>query len=211
MTCPEVRDELPALLYGELAAQPSAAVEEHLAQCGKCRAELAALRHARRLLDAVPAPTIQVDPAAIMLAENERQMRRLRRWRWAALASTAAAAVIVLLALGLNLEMRIEAHQMVLRWGVPPSPAPAEVAVVPKVSEPPLDPSPGLQYQLVLLTHLAEGLINRDVKQHEELAQLREGVRELQRNARLRINSVERDVSALYAVVFGTAKKGATE
>ena len=43
MTCDEIRDLLPLHLYGDVNDAERAAVEAHLATCGECRAELAAL------------------------------------------------------------------------------------------------------------------------------------------------------------------------
>src|SRR5919199_1642583 len=49
-----VRDELSAYLDGELAPAARQAVDEHLAACAECRAELESLRQTRDLLRALP-------------------------------------------------------------------------------------------------------------------------------------------------------------
>jgi hypothetical protein len=47
--------------------------------------------------------------------------RRLRRWKWAASFIVAAAAGLAFLVLATRTELRVEGHQLVLRWGTPPS------------------------------------------------------------------------------------------
>jgi Putative zinc-finger len=59
-----VHDELPALLGGELSPSAAAAVEDHLAVCDRCRAELAAVAFvARELRSAARVPF--ADPAEL--------------------------------------------------------------------------------------------------------------------------------------------------
>ena len=58
-----IRDQLPLLAHGTLAAAEVATVRSHVSSCAVCRAELAVLEVSRRVLDAkVP----RVDPAAIV-------------------------------------------------------------------------------------------------------------------------------------------------
>lgn len=230
MSCLQIHDELPALLYGELSPQQAARIEEHLATCPACRAELAACKHTRALLDQVPAPAVDVNAARILQREALRQLGRLRRWRRLAILTTGAAAAIGLLLVGLNLDVRVEAHQVVLRWGSPPTveaPAIPIAAVAPDVS-PPItksDAASALQTQLVILTQLTQGLADTEARQRKdlgqmqrevtqmqrELAMMRDAVRDAQRQSGRRVSAIERDVSALYAAFFGTTKKGAAE
>jgi predicted anti-sigma-YlaC factor YlaD len=118
MKCTDVRAALPLLLYGESSPQ-DAALREHLAACPTCRREYEALTGVRRLLDDAAVPPIAVDLSQIHRTLAERQLRRVRRWRRAAVAFGALTAVL-LLALGLRLEFRLEASQLVVRWGDPP-------------------------------------------------------------------------------------------
>ncbi len=215
MNCPDARNELAALLYGELDARQLSAIRQHAAECPKCRTEIEGLEHARKLLDAAsPPPAVHVDAAAILRSEAERQLLRLRRWRRWTLAASAAAAALLVLAVGFKLELRVEAHQLVLRWGAPPvsEAAPVQAAAFPQVTA---DSDAAMQAQLVTLTRLAQGLIettgDRDAKHRKELQQLRDGLRDLERQAGLRLRAIDRDVTALYAAVFGVNKKGASE
>ncbi|WP_229710994.1 zf-HC2 domain-containing protein, partial [Sinomonas atrocyanea] len=50
----EQRMDLGAYVLGALSGQERQAVEDHLAQCAQCRAELAGLETLPALLDAVP-------------------------------------------------------------------------------------------------------------------------------------------------------------
>ena len=121
MNCSEIRDRLPALIYGHLPADEARQVQAHLAACDACRGQAAALQQVRGALDVLPVPLVQVDVARLHRETAARQERRLRRWRRLALVACAAAAIIGLLAASSHWEFRIEAHQMVLRLG-PASP-----------------------------------------------------------------------------------------
>jgi anti-sigma factor RsiW len=212
MNCIEIQNALPVLLYGELETEAAKRLEEHLAGCPDCRRELAALKLTQKRLDAVPAPAVQLDVGRIFQEEAQRRLVQLRRWRRLALAAAAVAAASILVALLLNLEVRVEGHQLVLRWGSPPA-LPERIVDQPSEVNP--EATAALQAQLVVLTQLAQGLTEtaagRDAKQRKELTQIRDNVRDLQRQLGYRLNSIERDQSALYAAVFGPSKKGATE
>jgi negative regulator of sigma E activity len=54
----EQREQLSAYVDGELPAGERALVEEHVATCAECRAEVAALTQLRRVLRALPAPAL---------------------------------------------------------------------------------------------------------------------------------------------------------
>src|SRR5262249_20849602 len=121
--CHQTREALPALLYGDLPPDEATAVRHHLAECPACRAEQAALQQVRSLLDAAEPPAVAVDLPRLYRAAVQRQEKQLRRWRRLACAALAAAAML-LLVFGLKLEVRLEQHQLVLRWGAPPAPVP---------------------------------------------------------------------------------------
>jgi hypothetical protein len=121
MNCPQARDQLAELLYGELKPEWKDLLEKHLAECSGCRREHLALAGVRQMLDQVPAPGGQIDLSRLYREAALAQERRLRRWRRLALSFSAAAAVFVVLVVGLRLEARLEPHQMVLRWGPPPT------------------------------------------------------------------------------------------
>jgi len=91
--CPngEIRDMLPDLLHDRLDATTRASVEQHLASCDDCRAELALLRDLRSTIRRAPA----VDAAAIAAAiPAYRAPARQRSWTgWRAAAAIAAITV----------------------------------------------------------------------------------------------------------------------
>jgi anti-sigma factor RsiW len=86
--CPnaEIRDLLPDMVHGTLDGSARAQVEEHLASCADCSAELELLANARRVLAVAP----QVDAARIAAAISRPAARRADRfagapmWRIAA-------------------------------------------------------------------------------------------------------------------------------
>ncbi|MDP9884902.1 putative anti-sigma-YlaC factor YlaD [Sinomonas atrocyanea] len=102
----EQRADLGAYVLGALSPQERQAVEEHLAECAPCRAELAGLETLPALLDAVPAErAAQIAHDAVrppepgtapreLLARVTRR-RRARAAGWAASLAAAAAAFFV--------------------------------------------------------------------------------------------------------------------
>jgi hypothetical protein len=207
MNCTDARPHLPALLYGDLAPAEARAVEQHLAGCPACRQQYAELRQLRRALDAVPAPSVQVDLPAVYREAAARQARQARRWRRAALACAALAA-LVLLAFGLRLQVRVDAHQFVLRWGdVPEVTAPSPPS---RAEESPAlaDLERRLQLASSLIHALADDVEARDAHQQELLKRLqrRLDAHQLQDNARW--NEARRDIAALYTAQFGSPGKG---
>ena len=67
-TCGRVRNELPAFLYGELAPDSHAALEQHIDACVPCREELNALRETQRLLSRWETPVVNDDPRQLARA-----------------------------------------------------------------------------------------------------------------------------------------------
>jgi hypothetical protein len=101
--CGRIRNELAAYLYGELAGEGNAALEQHLARCAACRDELAALRETRKLLARWETPRAGEDPRRLarsiaqLARVEERSSPRARRGRlvrWSAILSGAAAALV---------------------------------------------------------------------------------------------------------------------
>jgi hypothetical protein len=212
MNCPDVRARLPALAYDGLSPAEREPLDKHLAACPSCRKELDELRQVRRLLAAVPAPAVPVDLPALYRRAAELQARRLRRWRRLAVASSAAAAVLFLL-FGLGLEVRVEAHQVVLRWGTPPAatpdaPAPDHQAQVPPEQPPPAPAVTADQVRTLqqLVQALAEDAQERDYRTQQQVDQLQASLRQFQQQQALRCGAVERDVAALYSAQFPTRK-----
>jgi hypothetical protein len=199
MNCPQVRDHLPALLYGDLAPAEAAPVEEHLKACTACQLERAALDRLRQALDAVPVPAVAVDVAQVYRLEAERQQRRLRRWRRLAVAAVAAAAAVVVLTAALRLEVRVEGNQVSLRWGAPP--AAPDVALA--AGRPESRPLAEAQEQLQLLSELLQGLREdcdaRDQRRQEALARLQAQLDDLRQHVARRWDVTDADVAALSA------------
>lgn len=203
MKCTDVRAALPLLIYGEASTAEEAALREHLTGCAACRGELEDLHGIRRLLDAAPIPRVEVDLARLHQARADRQARRLRRWRRAALALTAAAAGL-LLVLGLQLEFRLDAGQLVVRWGNPPPAAPHRDTSVPPIVHLDQRPtvSPDTEAQLRVLRELIHALKqdsdDREERFQERLNRLQTHVQLLQAQTDRRWSATEQDVAALY-------------
>ena len=84
---------LSGYLDGEVSSEESAAVREHLGDCGACRDELQAVMEARAAVRALPL----LEPPAFLLPAEEASHRR--RWYM----PIAAAAAVVVVAAGLLL------------------------------------------------------------------------------------------------------------
>jgi|ERR671914_1020073 anti-sigma factor RsiW len=91
----EIRDLLPDLARGALSGQSLVAVEQHLATCASCRAELALLQKARQLLGAAPAVNTARIAAAVVRADPARRVPSISppsRKAWLLAASVAVLA-----------------------------------------------------------------------------------------------------------------------
>ena len=86
----DIRDLLPDLARGALTGSSLAAVQQHVATCASCRAELALVRNAQAVLGVAP----PVDAARVAAAVvRSRAVRRIPSQRlWLAAASVAAIA-----------------------------------------------------------------------------------------------------------------------
>jgi anti-sigma factor RsiW len=212
MNCSDVRTHLADWLHDDLTAEQTARLERHLADCPTCRREADAVEHVCRLLDVVPAPTVQVDLPSLYREAALRQERRARRWRRSALALLGAAALL-LLAFGLRLEVRVEAHQATLRWAPPPE---REVPMPLPERRPPEPVLPvaqealaaGTPEQMLILRELIHALAadvdRRDHHLQQELVQLRE----LIRRTGGRLTDTERQLAALHAAQLILVQKG---
>jgi hypothetical protein len=214
MNCAEARTHLPSLVYGDLAPAAADAVRRHLAGCAACRQHHADLQQLRHALDSVPAPSVQVDLPRLYREAAERQERRARRWRRAALACCAAAALL-LLVVGLRLQVRVDAHQLIVRWGSAPEPL-AGVPAPPRDAPPPDTPDAlalaeareRLELMSNLIHALNEDLEARDAQQKQALKRLQARLDEMQFQGNVRWGETERNIAALYAAHFGPTKKG---
>jgi anti-sigma factor RsiW len=210
MNCSEVRESLAALVYGDLGPDKANAVRQHLAGCAGCREVGAGLEQVRGLLDAVPAPLVRVDLPRLYAEAARRQERRLRRWRRAALVALSAAA-LVLLAFGLSLQIRLEGHQVVVRWGAPPplaEPSPPNPQVPLVALEPAAVTAEDIQLVKKLIHALAADVHLRDREQREAIARLQNRLEALDSQSQGRWTALGRDVLALYTAQFGPANQG---
>jgi hypothetical protein len=221
MNCADVRARLPLLLYGDLPANEAEEVRQHLARCPACQGEQTTLIQLRRLLAAVPEPAATVDLPRLYRDAAESQGRRLRRWRRIATAAVAAAAVVFLALFLSRLEVRLDNHQLVLRWGdVPPQPEVPVPPTPPPQPEPPvitLSPpatTADIEDRLRLLSELVQELSNdadrREVRRLEEMARLRTQVQNLQQQLIEQRLATEKDVAALYSAQSSDKQKGAS-
>jgi anti-sigma factor RsiW len=99
-----VVDDLAAYEEGELDLARAARTNAHLARCKSCRAALEDVRHARRLLEALPPLAMPSDQVARL---NARLLRRpSAAWRVPSLAVTAAVVLLIGVALVLRYSLR---------------------------------------------------------------------------------------------------------
>jgi hypothetical protein len=213
MNCQETREQLPSFLYGGLAPEVQEAAEAHLATCADCRHELDALSQLRRALDAVRPMTAAVDLPRLYRAAAVAQERRFRRWRRAALALAGLAAALGLFAILPSLEFRLEAHQFTLRWGAPPPLPLPHSAPLPSQPKPEEGTSfvstktPDIEERVQTLTELVS-LVADDRKNRSDLENLRQQLNELRQQIRQLRESTDRDVAAMYAILYPEPKKG---
>jgi hypothetical protein len=210
MKCSLAREELPALLYGDLAPEPRDRLQAHLAACTACLQELATLEGVRGMLDGVLVPPMQVDVARLYREAARRQAQRLRTWRRAACAFGAAAAAVLLLALGLNLDIHLESHQVVVRWGAPaplakeePTPAPGNPPArdIVQVETPSAaDTAAEVRTLSELVQLLVKDIEARDERVQLDVTQLRAIVRELQRKTAEQWAAAQRDIAGMYTL-----------
>jgi hypothetical protein len=218
MNCADAQARLPGLLYGDLAEAEADAVRRHVAGCPSCQCEQAALAQVRRLLDAVPAPPGAIDLPRLYREAAGEQALRWRRWRRLAVVSLAAAAAVTAVVFLSRLEIRMDAHQVVLRWGAVPAAPEVPQPPVPRPEQPLTSPalpesSGEVEQQLRLLTALVQTLSEdadlRDGRQQQEIARLRAEMQVLRQQLGEQRLVTERDVAALYAAQFPDKQKGA--
>jgi hypothetical protein len=208
MTCTEVRTRLPALLYGDLRPDEAEAVRKHVAGCPECRQEQADLERVRRLLDQAPAPpAARVDLPRLLADAAARRARRYRHWRRAA--ALVAAAAVILLGVLLKLEVRLEAHQVVLRWGpAPEAPPPWPVPPAPEKSAPAEVTAADLRLVRELIHALAADVAYRDRQQQQALLRLAARLDGLDQQAQERWETTLGFTAALTRIQLDSRNRG---
>jgi hypothetical protein len=219
MNCSDVHQRLPNFLYGDADPQEASAIQEHLKDCQDCRKDQLNLQRLRLALDAVPAPAVTVDLQQVYQSASLRQARKLRRWRQAACALCALAALL-LVAVFLRFEIRVEGHQLSVRWGavpeVPQSSAPVSDDNFAVQNSPHLPPdwpkTSDIDERLQLMASLIDALTTEvdthDANHQQEIARLRQRLDLLQASGDTRWHDTERDLAALYVAQFGSSQKG---
>src|SRR5205807_10411967 len=127
------------------------------------------------------------------------------RWRRAAVVLLGAAALL-LLVLGLKLEVRVNAHQLVVRWGATPepaTPAPQSPRIVHADPSPPSINAEEFQLMKDLIHALAADADTRDRQWQREVATLQGRLEALQS----RSQQSDRLVAALYTAQFKPVTK----
>lgn len=215
MNCTDLRPLLPGAIYGDLTETEAAQVAEHLTGCSSCRLEHAALQRVSQQLNALTTPSVQIDFPHLYQEAARVQRRPQRRW-WVAGAGLAAA-VLIGLAL-LKLEVCAEGHQLVIRWGAPPS-APVDLTPTPAPNPPVVlaanpESEERLKFIADYLNALARDAENREKSLKAELSRLQARQNQLQAQSAQsaeRMAATERDVAVLYNVQFNPTTKGASE
>lgn len=216
MNCADIRAHLAAFVYGDLPATEAAAVERHLADCPSCRTERSQLERMRRALDAVPAPSVQVDTNTLYERLARRQAAGARRWRRAALAIAAVAAAVLIAVTALRLDVRVHKDELVIRWGETGAiDAPAVQRLVDHV---PQDTRAlaGLRDEVHTLAELVQAIATdvdtRDRSRQRDVAALQARIESMQQELARTQSATERDVAALYAAHFplNSSRKGTT-
>ncbi|OWK44444.1 anti-sigma factor family protein [Fimbriiglobus ruber] len=218
MICDDVRGHLPLYLTADLPPPTAAAVRDHLAGCGACRADHADLLAVRSLLDAAPLPVVPpVDLGAVYQAALARHAQSARLGRRGACAAAALAAGIAFLALVPRVEITLGASEFAVRWGLPAPVVPQPVAPIPPPPAPPAGPGPSEYANLVrqqaetearlhdlkdLLLTLAADVDERDQKQKDRIAVVLQQLRGLDASTREQFRETEKTNSALYTAVF---------
>ncbi len=201
MLCSKVRDQLPLFVYGDLKPGEAAVVESHLTTCSDCQGKVASLRRLRERLNLPPVPAMSVDMTALHQQAGDLQAKHARRWRRLAV-TLGSAAALLLIALAVRFEVRLDNHQLVLRWGSPPPEAPRPAASVPDLAPVLVRHSPATEEQLRLLSDLIHALKKdvdaRDRDQQREIAILQARLQALQIQANQRWIETDRNVEALY-------------
>lgn len=125
-TCPE-KESFIALLYGEIEDIERGALTNHLGECERCAAEMAALEGARGSLAAWTAPDLTRGFELVSRAGRPDPRAWLAAWR-PALAYAAAAALVIGVSAGVaNLDVRYGPEGFVVRTGWSNAGAPSTV------------------------------------------------------------------------------------
>jgi hypothetical protein len=215
MTCKEVRELLPTLLYDNPPPADADAVRTHLASCSACSQEYAELERVRHALDSVPVPPVSVNVSCVFQQAAVLQQRRARRLRRATVAVCALAAALLLVVL-LRLEIRFDAHQLVLRWGdaskeqplIERQPAPEPTVIVQRE----VVTNPEVEEQLRVIRDmvhaLAGSLDTRDARVWKAVGQVETRLEALRLQDTRRWSENDRYISALYKTIFPDSQRG---
>ncbi|MCI0681732.1 MAG: hypothetical protein L0Y71_06485 [Gemmataceae bacterium] len=213
MNCEQAR---ALLVEGGAAAAIDESLTDHLAACPACARVRRELDQVRRALDAVPGPPVRVDLGALYRRAGELERLRYRNWRRLAWAASAAAAIF-LVALCLRFEVRWHQRQLVIGWGLPAQPLPAQ-PIEPPAPAPPIQTDSAQQEQLAADLMLMKDLIHalaadvqyRADEQRSAVADLERRLDGMSATANARWTSTQQDVRALYTACFGVRDQGVT-
>jgi hypothetical protein len=203
MNCTDVKAQLPFLLSEDREQVEDLELREHVAKCPNCLQEWQELEQLGKLLAANPEPVVAVDLVSLYRRAALQEARRGRRWRWVGMAAS-----ILLLVGGVNavfskLEVRLNGHELAMRWGVPPG------AVVSPIDPPPQEPAPIAQAekrdeQIEVLSAMVRAMLQElqtvEIRQGRDRADLDVRVSGLQEQTLKRCLALQKDMEALYVL-----------
>ncbi len=176
MKCEWVRENITLHVYGELADDARHELEQHVARCADCAAELKAEKEFHALLAQVPAeePSPNLLAAsrmrlqeALETAEQGRFWHRLAfdpaNWLRQVKFSPALASVILILGfaggVGTSYEVFVRGRQPVTAVGTAPAPLEAAISGIRSITQDPATNQVSIQYDTVS-TQQAQGSLN---------------------------------------------------
>lgn len=207
MNCEQTKERIALLVYGDLDQQDADSVQQHLDECEACQHERASIISLRTLLDAAPQPVAQtdIDLAAMTTAAHPISPTR---GKWHRRVLVVAAALLLVGVVLWRAEIRIDQHQLTVRWGMPtpevPKPQMQPVAKAPAVTNHDADERIQLLNELV---HALATEVNTSSQRREaDNIEFQRRLAKLEEDARTYRAGAERTFAALYTAQFSNSQ-----